>query len=357
MTSTISSGCNVSDIDDSYFKKHSDEICVTWFPHNECSYVIDAYDQTHVNSRMKLDKDAQFVLTNGLFTCEIIATGYLRQNLINPKDINTIISKYLCQTKIQISAENKDQKCLVLFPSMKRVCINLSHVFEANHSSRIDARFGIIGIPQNDEHINIKTFYKLLHKYDSKLRSSYWSVNLAGIRRLVGYIFNKFEKDDRKINNNNNKQHSFDMEVVEYSVCRTRAANCISFSIEYCGKLTRNHWGVVVDKSQNMRKISNQRLSDKFRFNKGDNIVLEYDKNENTLSIALYGNKPNSKPEFVTMENKIYHTSPIKAKKEKLILEKGYDYVLACCINGRNQIPPKNNILTFSSKLDNLSTF
>ena len=354
MTSTISSGCSVTDIDDSYFEKHSDEICVTWFPHNECSYVIDNCKQTSTNSKMKMDKNVQFVLTRGNIRCEVIATGYLRQNFINPKDINTIISKYLSPRNIQISVENDHQKCLIFFPSMKRVCISISHAFEETAFRFFDSRFGVIGIPNNCNKKNndIKTFYTLLNKYDSKLRSMYSEIDFCDIHELFGDIINTFEKgsETKDIDAYVNRD-PFDMEVIDCAV--SRASNSIHHSIEYCGKLTENMWDDVAETSAE-RNVSNQKFNDKFEFNKDDSIVLEYDKNENTFSMALYGNKENSKPEFVTMESNIFHDSPIKAKKEKLILEKGYDYVLACCLNGCDQTPAKNNTFIFSSTRQNL---
>ena len=117
-------------------------------------------------------------LVYGKTKCELIATGYLRSNFINPNDIYTIIVGYLGENScsVDMCIKNRHNYCMILFPSMQQVCIKFSQMITSNHGCEalgcrgyFSCRCGIIGIPkvkqlqfQVEDSIsqwNLQTFY------------------------------------------------------------------------------------------------------------------------------------------------------------------------------------------------------
>ena len=119
-------GQSVATSDNIHFECEDDECCLMLTRPMDCSHIFDEKHDTksdNGNSRI-------FVKTMGCKRCELIASGYLRKNWVNPKDISTTIAKYFAQNnKISLNVCNDHHNCMILFPSMKKVCINFSKMF------------------------------------------------------------------------------------------------------------------------------------------------------------------------------------------------------------------------------------
>ena len=193
------------------------------------------------------------------------------------------------------------------------------------------------------------------------------------------------QDDDDDDDDGDEKDVTLDMEIIGCTMLRS---SFLVHNIKYSGCLTDNNHSACVTR---MSILSN----DIFQFSNDDCVIMKYDENDNTFSIELHCNKikknnsnsnqlqanidvekqqsqartikdgidmdssivSNSDKNTVvnvTDSSLLKQDSPIKAEKNKLILEKGYDYVLACSIEGCDKrVLGMNNVYTFSSKHQN----
>ena len=256
---TSPSGTSFVAPDDSYFEQFPDEFCLTWFPHNDCSYTLD---EKKINEKLK--NDCGYVLTRSLLRCEIIAAGYLRQNNINPKDISTILGKYLSQPNVKLNIHNDHKSCIILFPSMKQVCINIFQNFNKfhkcdgiQHPKFYDMRCGIVGFPKNDIYNkktkNLQTFYNLLNKYDRQLQSFPCEVDFCDLFYMFEYIVHRMEKTPnvqakgrwQPQNKDEMKTFTCEMEIIDCAVMRDLENDSVHCRIEYLGKKSEHKWKAI----------------------------------------------------------------------------------------------------------------
>ena len=151
-----------------------------------------------------------------------------------------------------------------------------------------------------------------------------------------------------------NKKLIDDMEIIECQFVRGGIGGLFEHRIGY----THKNWGGIA------RSFCQDLSYDKFEFNNGDFVVLEYDKDNNSLLVEAHSYKSKNENEnakektgiindFVTLTDRTWHqqNSPIAIKNNKLVLKDGYDYVLGCCIRDCDKRSPgMNNVYTFSCK-------
>ena len=339
--------------DDIDFECQPDEFCMLWRPLKDNSSNVEGNTDKISNGEISNG----FATTRGYIRCKLITCGYLRKNFVNPKDITTIIAKYLTDNdKIELIVSNY-QSFTILFPSMKQVCINFAKIFNFNKDSEYSwlhhIRFscGIIGIPQNNKatnnnHFSMKTLYNVIHKRNCIDQIPGWLHNL----RYWQVSFNSGKNLEVKNDNNNNNtngdtttdnsddcdEQQFELESVKCVLQRVNRS-AVDTVVAHCRGSTRDLLATPWQKS-----FSNNM----FGFNDGDCVVLEYDKDDNTLAIELHCNN--------SEKQKFEPIVPARTENNKVVLRKGYDYVLACIINGsRKRSSEMNNVYTFSGKHHN----
>ena len=381
-----------------HFECEDEEFCLLLSHPRDCSPI----DDEKMNTKQDNSNHTMFIKTMGYKRCEFIACGYLRRNSVNPKDISTIIAKYFTQhSKISLNICNNHHRRMILFPSMKKVHINFSKMFNKNENNGcylctnniIVFQCGIIGIPQmhmdkekneksekinnndiynsnrkplkdcnnyNDNckvNSNIKTFYKLLSDYNDHdeivANDSHFTFGQLKDHRLAmnNSIKNKHFKRNKKLID--------DMQIIFCNIVRAGARDKLVHWVAYRDRAE------VTDTCVGITRHSAKHLhNNNFRFKNGDFVVLEYDKDTNSFLIETHCNKNKmEKTEMtrnmndnincvrLTDSTKIRKDSPIAVKNNKLILKNGYDYLLACCISGCDRRSPgMNNVYTFSGK-------
>ena len=372
---------------DNDFQCHRDEFCMLWARNNDCAVSIKGR-----TDNCKRDRDnainTGFIKTRGYIQCQWIVCGYLRKNGVNPKDINTIIAEYLSDNGcIEFSISNDHNACMILFPSMKQVCIHFSKIFNLEKNCHhgcfevacVNCYFccGLVGIPHTDSNNdknnnickqtkqiqpNMKTIHQLLRN-----RENY---DICG-EVTCGLMLSGIKRSLLKYNNENENKNNFkeiedvDVEIVDcHVIAMPSKSKSGQFTLWHCVKYHAS--GRKKHDLSNVTKDSKRRVTnDAFGFKNGDFIVLEYDKNDNTFCVKLHCGKEKTKENSNMKDDPIIITSsdyvkrrrdklPIEMQKNKLVLKKGYDYVLACYIFGCNKRPSgMNNVYTFSGKHHN----
>ena len=108
-------------------------------------------------------------IVRSIYTCEYIASGYLRLFNVNATDITTIIAKYLNNSgQITFGIRSNHWLRMVLFPDMSQICVNLKDIEYITSQKKKYLQYqtcrypycnnlqcGIIGIRQNKENKNI----------------------------------------------------------------------------------------------------------------------------------------------------------------------------------------------------------
>lgn len=321
------------------------------------------------------------IQTRGYTQCELIAGGYLRHHLINPTDISSVIGKYLAENgNVECSINNDHQQCTFLFPSMNQVCINFSRSFNKDHGCFPFCntfQCGIIGITQSNQECknnninqnncisNMNTFLKLLSQNARTTTSD--DISFANIRDIYDDKYSV--QHSKRIKGEHNYSYDDDemdsnIIIVSCSIIQLNE-NLFHFDIDY--SYDNNGSYMVTNNTQS------DITSNTFEFKSGDCVILKYDKHEKSLKIELHGSKKSKvnikdvsvainigdddndddKHVFVATRTKSicnWKDCAIKGKNDKLLLPEGYDYVLACSVDGCiNRTQEKTTIYTFSS--------
>ena len=273
---------------------------------------------------------------------------------------------------------------MILFPYMKKVCINFSKMFNFNkykgckRCNNIRFYCGIIGIRQIEKEkneninnynsnnnnknelqdcnndnvmINIETFSKLLSDYNGEIASNGSNFDFYKIKEHLCAINNSIAIKNKEMKIiEKNKKLIDDMEIIDYQLFRGMLGGLFGHRIGY----THKNWDGITRSS--FQDLSN----DKLGFNNGDFVVLEYNKDNNSLLVEAHSykskNENQSQSETSNMNNCVTLTdttmfrqnTAITGQDNKLILKNGYDYVIACCIRGCDKRSPgMNNVYTF----------
>lgn len=330
--------------------------CLMWSHGDSCktrTFTMGRYDT-------RADKyiESGILICNSHVYCKLIATGYLRRNLINPRDISDIIGVYLAgqhDNYIEFVIKNNHKFCMILFPGMKQLSIKFNKMFSSDHGCRTVGctsfnffHCGMIGVPQqsqksmnnHDDDINntvkicnkqwnLEKFYKVFAEYLPKTKVE---LTFDNLRDELGTVWQKLKEKDESSGN-----YKLEMELIDCDVTNT-SLDSIDFQIVY---------GDSSDDSPQISLNPTEAVpSQIFAFENGDAINLEYDDIQNTFCVKFDGNARENRNK--TKDNQDYTYVPQGA--EKISLKKGFDYVLACCIYGcHSRYPGKNNIYTFSN--------
>ena len=354
------------------------EFCMFMSHPHDCSYTVEG---RHTHTKQNKSNSVRFVKTSGYKRCEIMACGYLRKHLINPRDISTIIGKYLRENnKVELKISNDHMYRMFLFPSMKQVCINFCKIFNFTENgcnfgncNRMCLHCGIIGIPQmtcnisidnscsenknkskSNDKVGMTTFFNLLNvccaQNDSGLDFSFEKMKdslESTLKRM------RAEKDNVNTTNINNCNKQIgDIEIIDCPMMRTSGTNKMAYRINYSPHgIPKSRIHVT---QLSMKPVSNNI----FAFNNDDFVLLKYDKKDNSLKIEAHCNDDTDNvkdynPLVLTRtdDSCLSTDVPITAHDDKIFLKNGYDYVLACCLRGCDKrTSGMNNVYAFSGK-------
>ena len=265
--------------------------------------------------------------SDNYYTCVMIASGYLRRNMINPQDICSIIGQYLKKTVNKVEYINKsDHKYgMILFPSMNEICISLTKIFYGNYgcqntncvqdgSSQIE--FGVVGIPNNnyignDNDSDIDNDTNVLWN----IEKFYDEFTAIAIKSNENHTDSDGDANEFKDSNQNddhlqrlpldiNLQLNNFVNTFEFKLKRKEKIECITCILTRDrSNRARDNFAQIhyTSKEDNIRYYDEGILLDYvslkhnnkwfgknfFDFNNGDRIILRYDKNEKSLSIDL----------------------------------------------------------------------
>lgn len=354
------------------FDLHPNDFCMMWSHHDSCTTktFITGSEDSHI-----VKKPGQLII-NSYLRCELIASGYLRGNLVNPVDISTIIGKFLGNTEhVEFCIKNNHDFCTILFPGMKQVVITFCQMFFYGHGCTAvgckNCHFfhcGIIGIPKTtiaksdkrEKEWNMQQFYKKFKQYDSKMRE-FNHVNEMYFRNMrdaldlksttmIGY-------DNQDSDDGLQVIYEFEMEMIDCDVTRWNPYKTSSGKHELM-KIDYNiaYYGSLASSMHDQRIVSSHPISsEKFSIETGQSVVLQYDDKENTFSIEFYDKRENNSDcssciVNATSTQNIRQKSPIIGKNDKLQLKKGFDYVIAVSAYGcHERHDGKNNVYSFSA--------